>query len=519
MSNKEHPRQWQERVVELNYLNWLYDNGMPDKAKELEGSIKLAEGNSEARFAKRAQAVLTSEDCALLDHCKPFYKAGKFGGKHLEEYFSIDSSKSISKAFQTFVENTGTKAKEFGEVLTPLSLVDDMLDKLPDEVWSDSSLTWLDPCAGSGTYAIRIISRLMVGLAEQFPQPAVRYKHIINNMLYFTELQVDRAFLLTMLFDPLSFNKININIYNGSFLDEGFDNHMRDVWELTGFDIVIGNPPYNTAPILKPGKNKPQTKPLWHSFVDKGLDICSKYFSMVHPAGWRQAGDRSKFRKTREKIIAAGDMLYLEIHDIKDGQSVFGAATRYDFYVIDVAKNTDNYKTAVLDQYGKEEEVDLNTLPFIPNGKFKEIFNLFCFDEEGRVNFINDYNYGANTGNLPKEKNSKFKYQCALNINVKDKVSCIYYSDTKEKGHFGIPKVLIGKRRSGVFIDTNGEWGCCQVVAAIAAPKKNLIKIKQALKSNEFLELMKAVDVGGQNDNYPFQVMRYLKKDFWKDFV
>ena len=54
MSNKEHPRQWQERVVELNYLNWLYDNGMPDKAKELEGSIKLAEGNSEARFAKKS---------------------------------------------------------------------------------------------------------------------------------------------------------------------------------------------------------------------------------------------------------------------------------------------------------------------------------------------------------------------------------------------------------------------------------------------------------------------------------
>lgn len=511
----------QEAVVEQNYLAFLKDNGMVDKARELEESIKLAEENSEARFAKRAQAVLTADDCALLEHCKPFYKAGKFSGKHLEEYFSIDSSKSISKAFQAFVENTGTKAKEFGEVLTPLSLVDDMLDKLPDEVWSDSSLTWLDPCAGSGTYAIRIISRLMVGLAEQFPQPAARYKHIINNMLYFTELQVDRAFLLTLLFDPLSFNKININIYNGSFLDEGFDNHMRDVWELTGFDIVIGNPPYNTAPVLKLGKKKPQTSPLWHLFVDKGLDICSKYFSMVHPAGWRQAGSRSKFRKTREKVLAAGDILYLEIHDIKDGQSVFGVSTRYDFYVIDVTKNTDNYKTTVLDQYGKKVEIGLNKLPFIPNGKLKEIFNLLRFEEEeARIDFVHSRTmYGSDKKCTSKENDSKFKYQCAQNIGVKDEVTCVYYSDSNDKGHFGVPKVMLGKRRSGVLIDSKGEWGCCEHVAAIAASKKNLTKIKKALKSNAFLELMKAVDVGGQNDNYPFQVMRYLKKDFWKDFV
>jgi len=38
---------------------------------------------------------------------------------------------------------------------------------------------------------------------------------------------------------------MRIMIFKGSFLEEGFDEHMKEVWGLNGFDIIMGNPPYN----------------------------------------------------------------------------------------------------------------------------------------------------------------------------------------------------------------------------------------------------------------------------------
>ena len=46
--------------------------------------------------------------------------------------------------------NTYDKRKDNDEVFTPNSLINDMLDKLPVEVWSNPDKTWLDPCAGLG---------------------------------------------------------------------------------------------------------------------------------------------------------------------------------------------------------------------------------------------------------------------------------------------------------------------------------------------------------------------------------
>jgi len=46
-----------------------------------------------------------------------------------------------------------------------------------------------------------------------------------------------------------------MNYYKGSFLDEGFDKYMKDVWELDGIDIIVSNPPYNNM-IYKKFTNK-----------------------------------------------------------------------------------------------------------------------------------------------------------------------------------------------------------------------------------------------------------------------
>jgi site-specific DNA-methyltransferase (adenine-specific) len=89
------------------------------------------------------------------------------------------------------------KRKEFGEVLTPQSLVDDMLNTLPQEVWTQVDYKWLDPCAGhNGIFPITIYKRLMKTLEEAITDPIARDNHIWDNMIYMVEIQEDSCIQL-----------------------------------------------------------------------------------------------------------------------------------------------------------------------------------------------------------------------------------------------------------------------------------------------------------------------------------
>lgn len=84
------------------------------------------------------------------------------------------------------------RKKNFGEVLTPISLVKEMLDTLPNEVWSNPNLKWLDPAAGRNMiFPIEIYKRLMNTLQPIITDPVARDKHIWDNMLHMVELQED----------------------------------------------------------------------------------------------------------------------------------------------------------------------------------------------------------------------------------------------------------------------------------------------------------------------------------------
>ena len=63
------------------------------------------------------------------------------------------------------------KLKSNGEVFTPVYLINDMIDKLPTDVWGNPDLKWLDPCAGIGNFPIVIIEKLMIGLKDIIEKP------------------------------------------------------------------------------------------------------------------------------------------------------------------------------------------------------------------------------------------------------------------------------------------------------------------------------------------------------------
>ena len=112
--------------------------------------------------------------------------------------------------------NTYEKRKNNDEVFTPNSLINDMLDKLPEEVWSDPSKTWLDPCAGIGNFSVFVLKRLMEGLKEWEPDEEARKKHILEKMLFKVEMNPESVVKLQKVLNPEG--KYQLNVHCGDFL-------------------------------------------------------------------------------------------------------------------------------------------------------------------------------------------------------------------------------------------------------------------------------------------------------------
>ncbi len=79
------------------------------------------------------------------------------------------------------------------EVFTPPELANRMLDTLAAawaadhggaDIWADSTLRFLDPCAKSGVFLREITSRLIKGLAGEMPDLRQRVEHILTRQVY-----------------------------------------------------------------------------------------------------------------------------------------------------------------------------------------------------------------------------------------------------------------------------------------------------------------------------------------------
>jgi hypothetical protein len=208
----------------------------------------------------------------------------------------MDYIKDVVLMLRDFVKVGEVEKKKYGEVMTPMELVKDMLNTLPKDVWSNPNLKWLDPANGTGPFPIMVIYKLMNGLKDWEPDQEKRYKHIIENMIYTCELQDRNVFLWLCAVDPK--DEYTTNTYWGSFLEEGFDKHMKEVWGLEKFDIVIGNPPYNGI------FNNKNVKNLHINFFEKSFKIINKkgYLTFITPSRYVIQPEYIEFRENVQKI-------------------------------------------------------------------------------------------------------------------------------------------------------------------------------------------------------------------------
>lgn len=101
-----------------------------------------------------------------------------------------------------------------GEVFTPRSLVEKMMDKIPEEKWKDPNSVWLEPTFGSGNMLICMLERRIASGIE--PIQAVK-------TLYGVELMQDNVDLCKdRIREVLRANKVKIDKKVNDIIDHNF---------------------------------------------------------------------------------------------------------------------------------------------------------------------------------------------------------------------------------------------------------------------------------------------------------
>jgi site-specific DNA-methyltransferase (adenine-specific) len=289
-----------------------------------------------------------------------------------QKLYNINEPNKLLEFINDNLKPKDVEKKLRGEVFTPMKLVGEMLDTLPEEVWKNPNLKWLDPAAGMGNFPVAVYMRLIEGLkyVKGYEDDEKRRKHILENMLYMVEIDKTNVFMMRKIFCGKIYK---LNIFEGSFIEgkniEGINYTKEEIYNNNGFDIIVGNPPYNQGGVGKGGGV------FWKYFVDKSFKILNNngYILMIHPTGWRKPTSINASAGDIWKLFKNYNLMFLKISDKK-----IPGFPRVDYYVLN--KNTKQQDTEVINIFELNQitksSLNLYTLPFIPHLINKEVLSI-----------------------------------------------------------------------------------------------------------------------------------------------
>ena len=285
----------------------------------------------------------------------------------------------------------------------------------------------------------------------------------------------------------------------------------KEMKNIDKFDVVIGNPPYQGLKVVG-GHTAGAPSKLWPKFVELSFNLCKNngYVCLVHPGAWRKP-EQSLLDQFKER-----DLLYLEIHDLKDGEKTFSVATGYDWYIL--ANKKYGGVTTIKDIYGEVQNIDILKWNFIPNSGFDLIDSILAKQNEETCNVIYSCSYHHTRDYMNETKEGKFKYPCVYGLTQSNGVK-LWYSAKKNGDHFKKSKVIIPMSKfTDAYFDVNGKYGMCQYVFGIGVSNEEEGQgIVKAILSEKFEAVWNAIE--WLYNTKERRVFKYFRKDFWKEFI
>ena len=362
-------------------------------------------------------------------------------------YFIIMNIDNIIKNGYPNIDKIDIKDKEkLGIVYTPFFFIEKMFSLLPNEIFKNPKVKWLDMGSGTGNFTIILYIKLYNSLSDIILNNDERKNHIINNMIFMSEIKSDHIIKLKNLFGN------TCNIYN-NFLDIN-----------NNFDIIIGNPPYNIGKIKTPSNNKISKKndgiSIWHKFIHKSLEILNNkgYLLTIIPAIWLKP---DKFNV--HKLLTQYNIIKLHNLTNKETNKLFNYNAQIPTTYFLLKKELTNIKHInifdnLLNKYSLFNYKNNLSIPLFG---IDIINKLLLLTEKFNTLKVIKTNSPSNKSKFNEIENNQFLYcnikTCKLN-NLQPYI--IYnYSNIPQIG-YNYPKLILAHKMYGFpFLDENGFIG------------------------------------------------------------
>lgn len=247
------------------------------------------------------------------------------------EYFSSKDFLNFSKAVDKVLIPCENEVKNNAEFSTPFLLRQEMINKIPSIFW-ESPKKVFEPSCGKGGFLLDIIHKFMEGLKNIIEDVEERYRVILEECLYYSDINTNNILIIKSLIDP--YNKYKLNFNEGDTLEL----NIQDKWNIYGFDAVIGNPPYQNITekgISKGGGNNLYTKFVY--FADKVL-VQGGYLLFINPPTFFSAGRSNNKNNTnlRKDVLSK---YYYHYINLQECSKYFNVGSKFIYYLIEKNNN------------------------------------------------------------------------------------------------------------------------------------------------------------------------------------